>query len=322
MALKLKHYRVEAGLTQAKLAKAVGVSQPNYQRWESGAASIPDDKLKKLSDFLQVDTKTLLGRHSPIEAGFYDESVGEDRNYYGEVAVHFHGGGNSLLLSISVGAFQRLHMDLQGNSAFVVVQSLANQTVIIRRQAVSDLYLSSEAYDDYGPEHGTYEGHTRLQLPDSRDWEIIEAIACGDDTALNEFAEEDVNRISGRIMITDEEFEELVADGLIKQEMLNAEKVKRQHETDLIFSMATQLTYQLSTGQQRSIELPDEQRLFETFSCFAEFGVPSEESLIYLPIDDWHRTAFINPNVLDYVVFPTHMFERGRIECTASVLGG
>lgn len=320
MALKLKYYRVEAGLTQAKLAKAVGVSQPNYQRWESGAASIPDDKLKKLSNVLQVDTKAFLGHHPPIEAGLYDKSIGEDRNYYGEIAVHFYGGGKPLLLSISVGAFQRLHMNLQEGSAFVVAESLSNQTVIIRKQAISDLYLSSEAYGDYGPEHNAYEGYIRLQMPDPRDWEIVEAIACGDDEALNEFAEEDVKRVSERVMITDEEFEELVADGLIKEEMLDAEKVKRQHETDLIFSLATQLRYQLSTGQQRSIELPDERRLFETFSIFTDFGATSEEGLIYLPIDDWHRIAFINPNALDYIVFPTHNFEQGRVEWAASEL--
>ena len=38
-------------------------------------------------------------------------------------------------------------------------------------------YFSSEAYDDYGPEHDTYADHVSLQMPDPRDWEIVEALA-------------------------------------------------------------------------------------------------------------------------------------------------
>src|SRR5687768_10317318 len=117
MRIKLKQFRVAAGLTQAKVAAAVGVTQPNYQRWEAGSAPIPEAKLHKLAKVLKTDPQTLLGRHAPIEAGFYDDSVGEDLDYYGEVAIHFLGGGAPLLLSISEGAFTRLHRDLQGDNA-------------------------------------------------------------------------------------------------------------------------------------------------------------------------------------------------------------
>jgi len=61
------------------------------------------------------------------------------------VAIHFRGAGKPLLLSISDGAFSRLHRDLQTDHAFVTVESLANQTAIIRTQAIADLYFSSEA---------------------------------------------------------------------------------------------------------------------------------------------------------------------------------
>jgi transcriptional regulator with XRE-family HTH domain len=49
MRTKLKQFRVQAGMTQAKLARKVGVTQPNYQRWESGSAPVPEEKLKKLA---------------------------------------------------------------------------------------------------------------------------------------------------------------------------------------------------------------------------------------------------------------------------------
>jgi len=117
--------------------------------------------------------EAILGRHQPIEASLYDDSVSDDLSYYGEVAIHFCGGGEPLLLSISEDAFTRL----QGDAAFVTVKSLANQTMAVRTKAIADVYFSSEAYDDYGPEHGTYINHIDLQIPDARDWEIIESLS-------------------------------------------------------------------------------------------------------------------------------------------------
>src|ERR1700722_1167372 len=108
MKTKLKQFRVRAGLTQAKLAKKVGVTQPNYQRWEAGAAPFPKEKLKKLPKALGASPEALLGRHPPKEARFYDDSAGDDLNYYGEVAIHFSGGGLPLLLSISEKKFSDL----------------------------------------------------------------------------------------------------------------------------------------------------------------------------------------------------------------------
>lgn len=69
------------------------------------------------------------------------------------------------MLSISEEAFSNIHHNLQLDPAFVNVKSLANQTVAIRTKAIADLYLSSEAYDDYGPEHSTYSKHALILYP-------------------------------------------------------------------------------------------------------------------------------------------------------------
>jgi transcriptional regulator with XRE-family HTH domain len=124
-------------------------AQPNQQRWESGSAPVPEEKLKKLAKVLETSPEALLGRHPPIEARLYDDSADKSLNYYGEVAIHFCGGGAPLLLSISEDAFGSLHHNLQLNPAFVTVKSLANQTVAIRTKAIADLYFSSEAYDTH-----------------------------------------------------------------------------------------------------------------------------------------------------------------------------
>jgi transcriptional regulator with XRE-family HTH domain len=307
-------------LTQAKVAAAVGVAQPNYHRWEVGTAPVPEAKLKKLAKVLKTNPEALLGRHPPIRASLYDSSVSDDLSYYGEVAIHFCGGGEPLLLSISEDAFARLHRDLQRDVAFVTVQSLANQTTVIRTRAVSDLYFSSEAYDDYGPEHDTYANHIDVQIPDARDWEIIECLA--DDDIGEDFDPADVERVRKMIMITDEQYEKLVTDGLIKAEELESERAKNQAATDRIFNVATKATYQFSNGgKQRSVVVYTSEGLFDAFYELIDFddGI-STEGVIRWEAEGRHRIIFLNKEALDYVSIPTHKFEEGRVERTAEQL--
>lgn len=305
-------------MTQAELAQKVGVTQPNYQRWESGAAPVPDEKLKKLAQALKTNPEALLGRHPPIEAQLYDDSAGDDLNYYGEVAIHFCGGGAPLLLSISEEAFSRLHRDLQQNPEFVSVKSLANQTVAIRTKAVADLYFSSEAYDTYGPEHDTYTGHASLQMPDPRDWEIAEAIEHG--VGLEDFDCADVERVKQVIMITDEQYQQLVTDGHIKPEELENEKKKNQEETDKIFKLSSMMTYQLSTGQRRDVYVDSDEDLYNAVYELTEFDGGEPADMILLQAEGRHRIVFINKNALDYVSIPTHKYEAGSVEAEATDL--
>jgi transcriptional regulator with XRE-family HTH domain len=323
MKTRLKQFRVAANLTQAKVAAAVGIAQPNYHRWEVGTAPIPEAKLKKLAKVLKTTPEALLGKHPPIRAGLYDDSVSDELSYYGEVAIHFCGGGQPLLLSISESEFARLHRDMQGDGAFVTVQSLANQTVVIRTKAVSDLYFSSEAYDDYGPEHGAYAGHIDVQIPDPRDWEIVESLAF-DRIGEEDFAPEDIERVRRMIMITDEQYKELVTAGDVKAEELEGERAKNQAETDMIMSAATKTTYQLSAdGKKRSITTFDSKSLFDAFYELIDFdGGLSPDGMIRWAAEGYHRTIFINKQALDYIVIPTHKFEEGRVETTADELEG
>jgi transcriptional regulator with XRE-family HTH domain len=318
MKTKLKQFRVAVGMTQTKVAEAVGVTQPNYHRWEAGSAPIPAEKLKKLAKILKTTPDAILGRHPPIKTSLYDDSVSADLSYYGEVSIHFCGGGASLLLSISEDAFARLHRDLQQNEAFVTVESLANQTVAIRTKAIADLFFSSEAYDDFGPEHDSYADHTTAQIPDSRDWEIIEAFAA-DDIGLEEFDPADVERVRKMVMITDEQYEQLVVDALIKAEDLENERSKNQAETDLILDLAHKTTYQLSSGQRRSVFVNDSEDLFNAFYELTDFegGEPADD-MIRLKAEGRHRIIFINKSALDYVAIPTHRYKEARVDAIAT----
>lgn len=320
MKVKLKQFRVGAGMTQTQVAEAVGVTQPNYQRWESGAARIPKAKLTKLANILKTSPDAILGRHLPVKASLYDDSVSDDLSYYGEVAIHFRGGGAPLLLSISEDAFAHLHRDLQEDAAFVVVESLANQTVALRAASVADIYFSSEAYDDYGPEHGAYSNHIDVQIPDARDWEIIECLALDDD-GVEDFDPADVERVRNMVMITDEQYKKLVGDGHLKAEDLEGERAKNKVKTDMILNMAHMTTYQLSTGQKRSVYVDGPENLYNAFYELTEFdGGLSADDMIRLEAEGRHRVIFINKSALDYVMIPTHKFDQGRVEANAAAL--
>ncbi|MCS4089300.1 helix-turn-helix domain-containing protein [Rhizobium sp. BK176] len=322
MTNKLKHFRVEAELTQAEVAKAVGISQPQYQRWESGQAEVPAGKLKKLASAFSTTEAALLGRHPPVKAAYYDESAPENTQYYGEVAIHFAGGGEPLLLSISEAAFAEAHRDFQGSAPFVRVESLSNQRVMVRRAAVADLYFSSEAHDTHGPEHGQYKKSSSLHLPDPRDWEIIEAIL--DDLGQDEFDPESVERLEKILAPTsDEEFEKLVQDGSMDEAGVIAAQEREARRLDRIHTNATSVVYQLSDGKQRKVYLFEDDELYNALSEFCtdeDLDLEVSQPLVRFASEGYHRTLFINSDAIDYISAPIHRWEKGRTEVEGSLL--
>lgn len=301
---RLKYFRVMSAETQTQAAKAVDVTQPTYQRWETGKADIPKSHLAKLAKHFKTTEVELLGRHSPKEAALYDHEAPLELQYYGECAVHFGGGGEPLVLSISEAVYAQVYRELQSNKPFIVIKDLGNRTVAIRHKAISEFYFSSEAYDTYGPDHDAYKLATPIQMPDTRDWAIVEAIldeevVGGDYTS--DFAKDDVERVKRQIMITDEQ----LAEDAIK--------------LDDISALAYRVTIQFSTGKRREIDNVD-CNLFECIEPLVDIHYPysgnddGEPNMIRLPYEGYHRTAFFNPDVLDYISFPTHKIEQDEVE--------
>lgn len=319
---RLKHFRVINAETQTQAAKVAGVTQSTYQRWETGKAEIPKRYLAKLAKHFKTTELELLGRHRSKEVAFYDNKAPLELQYYGECAVHFAGGGEPLVLSISEAAHAQAYQELQSDKRFVVIKDLGNRTVAIRHKAISEFYFSSEAYDTFGPDHDDYKLATSIQMPDTRDWAIVEAIrdeeAIGGDYT-SDFAEEDVERVQRQIMITDEQFDELVANGAIKPEDLAVEKAARAAETDEIVALTHTVTIQFSTGKRREITYV-ECNLFECIEPLIDIYYPhsgngdDQPNMIRLPYEGYHRTAFFNPDVLDYISFPTHKIEEDEVE--------
>lgn len=310
----MKKFRLEAGLTQAAVALAMGVSQPNYHRWESGSAPVPTPKLKKLARVLKTTVDELDGKPAAFDLWGIDKSIPDDRTYFGEVAIHFQKGA-SLLMPISEQARSHLHQQLHSSSTLIVAESLDNRIVFVRRNSINDVYFSSEAYDTYGPEE--YEGHLGV-FPDDDFWKITERIE-DPDFLEDEFDKERIEFVSSRIMLTEEELEKLVLDG----DVLTEEREKVRQEASVTFdrfvSRAQNISWQYSSGQTREEYFMDDKELYEIFSLL-EMDQSTEDKSIYLPAEGYHRAIFVRLNSLDYIAVPKHKFHEGSLASTEEVL--
>ena len=93
-------------MTQVQVAEAVGVSQPTYQRWESGAGSVPKSKIAKLAKVLGITPRQVEGQPEPFDLLGVDKEVSDEHQYYGELAIHFSSGSPPLLLPVSKSVFK------------------------------------------------------------------------------------------------------------------------------------------------------------------------------------------------------------------------
>lgn len=59
---RIKELRLEKGISQAALAKAIGVSQKAVDFWEKGENEPKASYILKLAEFFDVSTDYLLGR--------------------------------------------------------------------------------------------------------------------------------------------------------------------------------------------------------------------------------------------------------------------
>jgi hypothetical protein len=84
-------------------------------------------------------------------------------------------------------------------------------------------------------------------------------------------------------------------------------------------ALAHTVTVQFSTGKRREIDYVD-CNLFECIEPLIDIHYPcsgkdgDEPNMIRLPYEGYHRTAFFNPDVLDYISFPTHKIEEDEVE--------
>jgi transcriptional regulator with XRE-family HTH domain len=70
---KLKEFRKEKNLSQSEVAKAIGVTQASYSKYESGETQMTYQVMFKLADFYGITIDELLG-HKPLN-GLIDKKT-------------------------------------------------------------------------------------------------------------------------------------------------------------------------------------------------------------------------------------------------------
>ena len=311
MKSKIRKARLLALMTQVQVAEAVGVSQPTYQRWESGSASVPKSKTAKLAKVLGITVQQVEGQPEPFDLFGINKGVSDERKYYGELAIHFVSGSPPLLLPISEAECSRFYNAVQGSDAFIELASLDNRIVFVRRKAIADAYLSSDDYDDYGPEDY---GQQHLGVhPEDEFWKIIghlECLECLDD----EFSEREIQAVTRKVLLNDADLDELIANGSIKPEDRTNVKQKAHETAELYVSRARDITWQLHDGRSRCISCLDNKDLYE---AFCNLWCAEEQELFYLAPAGHHRSIFVCLSALDFIAVPAHKYREGELESAA-----
>lgn len=311
----IKKARLLARMTQVQVAEAVGVSQPTYQRWETGTVSVPRSKLGKLAKVLGISPLRVEGKPEPFDLFGIDKSVSDERRYFGEVAIHFHSGSAPLLLPLSEAERVAFCNAIQGDDAFIEVATLDNRIVFIRRKGIADVFLSSEAYDDYGPDE--YGDQHLGVCPDDSFWKIVEHFDCTE-CLDDEFSDHEIEEAIRKISMIEADLDELIANGSIKAEERDKVCEEAEATTDRFLARARHITWQLSGGQSRHAFVVDNRAIYETF---CELTLTDEDEILYLAPDGYHRSVFIRPAVVDYITVPAHKFRDGQIESAAEEMG-
>lgn len=77
---RLKEIREDRDIKQKDIAKALGIHQQNYSRWELGIVKMPIEKYVELANFYHVSVDYLLGLTDEIKP--YPKSIMEKKKVY------------------------------------------------------------------------------------------------------------------------------------------------------------------------------------------------------------------------------------------------
>lgn len=311
----IRKARLLSRMTQVQVAEAVGVSQPTYQRWESGAGSVPKSKIAKLAKVLGITPRQVEGQPEPFDRFGVDKEVPDEHQYYGELAIHFSSGSPPLLLPVSEAERSGFFNAVQGDEAFVQVESLDNRIVFVRRKAIADAYFSSDDYDDYGPED--YGAQHLGVKPDEAFWKIVEHLEYPE--CLNdEFSEHEIQTVIKNFFLDDADLDKLFANGSIKLEDRDRVKQKAAETAELYASRARDITWQIPGHRSRCISIDENKDLYETFCILM---LSNEHEMLHLAPEGYHREIFLNLSAIDYIAAPAHKFREGELQSAAEELG-
>lgn len=299
----LKKARLCMHLSQAEVAKLMGINQSTYQRWETCSSKIPEGKIGKLAKVLETSENSLNGK-STEDFFFRRKSDGEmSANYFGELAIHFK-SGTSLMFPVSVRERDNFAENYLGSNPFIPVIGMNNRSYLISRESILDVYLSDDSADAFGPEEYVQDG---IQWVSDDVWGLIEALEPGLEywEAPEGF---DPMQLADTLVMMGYKPETMA--GYFPQGF-DFTKVQRTESLDSdtidkITKCATTIEWQLANGKLRSEQYTEE--ALGGFKTFIELGGDFEESSIYLSFEENAFSVMSNSSSLNYLSCPTHAY--------------
>lgn len=332
----LKRLRSQLGLSQQEVATKVGVSQPNYQRWESGAAPIPADKLKKLARVLHSTTDVLSGvtRYAAASLSIISGADG----YWGEAAIHFASGSEPIVVSISEQERDRLEKEFgDERSEFFEVSGLCNEHYVIRRRGISEAYLSDEAADRFGAaeaeEANEYPLFEMIPLVDDRLWDVLSNFNQESESLEDDFPLEDIVQALSYFMTRSEMSEylsvlvdestpakssEIITSAMneISRQMgistAGVDETTGREERDscktFLLSRATGTVIRLGKGVERRFVVHGSDDMSLAYGILTGLAL-GERAMISFSVEDG-QVGFFRSETIDFVRFPKHYLGR------------
>jgi transcriptional regulator with XRE-family HTH domain len=340
----LKQLRVAVRLTQAQVAQKVGVSQPNYQRWESGAAPVPEDKVGILSKVLRATKDQIRGesRFARVSMDFGDEDDDGESAYWGEVAIHFSTNSAPIVASISSEQCEGLFKGIQArDSAFFEFRGLCNEHYFVRRSSVSELYLTDEAADEFGAPEVEYPDFLPIPVIDPRLWDVLSQYNLETDGS---YGHPDVVVEALSYFLTKKEITPFLDDAAraiprsavdsAQNQVLRSLGVATAHDAEecqlsaeeaslrkkFLMARASNTVIRLSTGDERSI-LITEARDFKENAHNLRSLRRGESCMVAIALREEAKTAFFSSDALDFVRFPAHFYDRAQDNFPLNVYG-
>lgn len=93
---RIKELRKSKRVTQADVAKYIGITQNNFSYWENGKVKIDNESLQKLADYFGVSVDYLLGRDTKEQLPNTVRSNLIIPEILQNVGIGFHNGAENL----------------------------------------------------------------------------------------------------------------------------------------------------------------------------------------------------------------------------------
>lgn len=303
-----KFIRARARISAQSAADALGVPLGTYLLIEKGSLPVPAKYLSRLAELLGTEPEALQGNTELFDYSCLLE-LPYARTYFGEVAFHFSSGGAPLLASISWADKINITAALNNNRAFIQFTTLQNQTIFVRHSAVTDVFLSDNSCDTYGPEEEIYNAPVMLE-PNPLFWETAGEL-------LGAFIEKEHGDDEFRRLLEPKEsdFNTDIAGRTLNEQEKLAALLQAQEEASKIFSYATRVHWQMGT-QRRCQLIDDNTRMYESVKHLESAKLSKLMSLkpVCFTTDEDQCDVHISPRALDYIAFPTHKYNIEVIE--------